>query len=116
MRSPWTEDSWPSDPSMVSLEQLTPAPLHRLVGRLQGVLRGRLWLAVILGLSLGILAGFGLGPDLAWVSPSTNAIVVEWAAFPWCSPRSSGASPGQSHQKLSKMEHLQRDLPRMGYT
>lgn len=67
---------------MVSLEQLTPAPLHRLVGHVQGVFRGRLWLAVIVGLSLGILAGFGLGPDLAWVTPSTSAIVVEWAAFP----------------------------------
>lgn len=67
---------------MVSLQQLTPAPLHRLVDQLQGMLRHRLWLKVTVGLLLGILAGFGLGPDLAWVSPSTSTILVEWAAFP----------------------------------
>lgn len=66
----------------MSLQQLTPAPLHRLVDQLQGMLRTRLWLKVTLGLFLGILAGFGLGPDLAWVSPSTSNILVEWAAFP----------------------------------
>lgn len=67
---------------MVSLQQLTPAPLHRLVDQVQGLLRSRLWLKVTVGLFFGIVAGFGLGPDLAWVSPSTSAVLVEWAAFP----------------------------------
>ncbi|MBV1857483.1 MAG: dicarboxylate/amino acid:cation symporter [Nannocystaceae bacterium] len=67
---------------MVSLQELTPAPLHRLVGQVQDLLRSRLWLKVTVGLVLGIVAGFGLGPDLAWVSPSSSAMLVEWAAFP----------------------------------
>jgi len=67
---------------MVSLEQLTPAPLHRLVDQVQALLSSRLWLKVTVGLFFGIVAGFGLGPDLAWVSPSTSAVLVEWAAFP----------------------------------
>ena len=60
----------------------TPAPLHRLVGRLQGLMRGRLWLKVLAGLLLGTLLGFALGPDLQWVSPSASADLVRWAAFP----------------------------------
>lgn len=60
----------------------TPAPLHRLVGRVQGLLQGRLWLKVIAGLALGTLFGFALGPDLHWVSPSTANDVTRWAAFP----------------------------------
>ncbi|MGH1340246.1 MAG: dicarboxylate/amino acid:cation symporter [Nannocystales bacterium] len=68
--------------NMVSLQQLAPAPLHRLVDQVQGLLRSRLWLKVTVGLVFGMVAGFALGPDLAWVSPSTSAVLVEWAAFP----------------------------------
>lgn len=67
---------------MVSLTQLTPAPLHRLVDQVQGLLRHRLWLKVTVGMFLGVVAGFGLGPDLAWVAPSTSTMLVQWAAFP----------------------------------
>lgn len=67
---------------MVSLKQFTPAPLHRLVGTLQEHLRNRLWLQVMVGMALGIATGFALGPDIAWVTPSTSAMLVEWAAFP----------------------------------
>ena len=42
--------------------------------------------------------------------------VVEREFVPVEPPPEPPPPPGQSHQKLSKMEHLQRDLPRMGYT
>lgn len=60
----------------------TPAPLHRLVDRIQGLLQRRLWLKVTAGLVLGTLVGFTLGPDLEWVSPDTARTLTRWGALP----------------------------------
>ena len=60
----------------------TPAPLHRLVDRVQGLLRGRLWLKVTGALVLGTLVGFALGPDLQWIAPESARSITRWAAFP----------------------------------
>jgi len=49
--------------------------LKSLSGRLDSLVKNRLWLQVIIGLILGIIVGTLLGPDLALVSPE-KAITV----------------------------------------
>ena len=61
---------------------LTSAPLNRLAGALHGLREGKLWRKVIVGLALGVLFGFALGPDVGWVSPSAAIVIVEWVALP----------------------------------
>lgn len=66
----------------MALIGFTPAPLHRLVDRIQGLLHRRLWLKVTAGLVLGTLVGFALGPDLEWVSADTARTLTRWGALP----------------------------------
>jgi Na+/H+-dicarboxylate symporter len=49
---------------------------------LQGLVRGRLWLQVLVGMVLGITVGILMGPSVGWVSPATAATVSDWLAFP----------------------------------
>lgn len=50
--------------------------------QLQGLIRGRLWLKVLIGMFAGILVGLLLGPTVGLVSPKTASIVGNWLAFP----------------------------------
>ena len=61
---------------------LQPAPLHRLVDQVQELLRAKLWLQVSLGLLLGTMMGFVLGPELGWVSERVATTLVQWMALP----------------------------------
>lgn len=56
--------------------------LKSLSGRLDSLVKNRLWLQVIIGLILGIIVGALLGPDLALVSPEKAITVGDWLALP----------------------------------
>jgi len=65
-----------------SIESLHPRSLKYQSNYLQSLIRGRLWLQVLLGMVLGISTGIMLGPSVGWVEASTAAIVSDWLAFP----------------------------------
>lgn len=65
-----------------ALELLHPRSLRYLNSHLAALVEGRLWLKVIIGMVLGLLAGFALGPTAGWVSPSTGTMVGSWLALP----------------------------------
>ena len=53
-----------------------------LRGHVHSLVRGRLWLQVMIGMVLGIGTGIMLGPSVAWVDSETAATVANWLAFP----------------------------------
>jgi Na+/H+-dicarboxylate symporter len=56
--------------------------LKSLSGRLDSLVKDRLWLKVIIGLILGIVVGALLGPDLDLISPEKAAVIGDWLALP----------------------------------
>ena len=66
----------------VSLEILHPRSLGYLSDQLQSLVRGRLWLQVLVGMILGIGVGILMGPSVGWVAPRTAAVISDWLAFP----------------------------------
>lgn len=50
--------------------------------QLQGLIRGRLWLQVIIGMFAGVLAGLLLGPTVGLVSQKNASVIGNWLAFP----------------------------------
>jgi Na+/H+-dicarboxylate symporter len=64
------------------LELLHPRSLKHLSGELQHLIRGRLWLQVLVGMVAGIVVGVMLGPSAGWVEPDVAAVVGNWLAFP----------------------------------
>ena len=66
----------------MSLELLHPRSLGYLSDQLQSLVRGRLWLQVLVGMVLGISVGVSMGPSLGWVAPSTASTISDWLAFP----------------------------------
>ncbi|MEO1136535.1 MAG: dicarboxylate/amino acid:cation symporter [Pseudomonadota bacterium] len=54
----------------------------RLNRRLDVLVRGKLWLQVLLAIAFGVSVGALLGPDLSLVSRSTAQIVGGWLALP----------------------------------
>ena len=55
---------------------------NRLNHRLDVLVRGRLWLQVIIAIILGVSVGAMFGPDLALVSRQFAAVAGEWLALP----------------------------------
>jgi Na+/H+-dicarboxylate symporter len=68
--------------SMHPIELLHPRSLGLLSDSLQSLVRGRLWLQVVLGMVLGIGAGIALGPTAGWVSTETAKTLGAWMALP----------------------------------
>ncbi|MCW8854096.1 MAG: dicarboxylate/amino acid:cation symporter [Gammaproteobacteria bacterium] len=66
----------------LTIEDLYPRSLKYLTHYLQGLIRGRLWLQVMIGMVLGITTGIFMGPSVGWVNPATATIVSDWLAFP----------------------------------
>lgn len=66
--------------SMFSFRQ--KRPIKVLSHQLESLVRGRLWLQVLLGLVAGLGLGIALGPDLSWVSADKSAIITAWLALP----------------------------------
>lgn len=67
---------------MSSIDDLYPRSLKNLSDYLQGLIRGKLWLQVMVGMVLGITIGILMGPSVGWVNPDTAAIISNWLAFP----------------------------------
>ena len=65
-----------------AIELLYPRSLKYLTNYLQSMIRGRLWLKVMVAMVLGIATGIMLGPSAGWVEPGTATNVGNWLAFP----------------------------------
>ena len=59
-----------------------PRSLLPLAETLQHLIRGRLWLQVLIGMVLGIGSGVLLGPSVGLVQAETAAVIGNWFAFP----------------------------------
>jgi Na+/H+-dicarboxylate symporter len=46
------------------------------------LVRGRLWLQVLVGMVLGLVTGIVIGPSVGWVAPPTASAVTAWLALP----------------------------------
>lgn len=57
-------------------------PLASLCERVRSLMRGRLWLQVLVGMVLGVGTGIMLGPSVAWIDPETATTVANWLALP----------------------------------
>lgn len=67
---------------MKALELLSPRPLRYLSGHLNRLVAGRLWLKVLIGMALGIIAGILLGPATGLLAPDLAVTAGNWLAFP----------------------------------
>lgn len=67
---------------MKSKPEQISAALIDLSRQLQGLVRGRLWLQVMVGMLGGIVVGTLLGPTVGLVSAKTASIVGNWLALP----------------------------------
>jgi Na+/H+-dicarboxylate symporter len=74
---------------MTDARETTPAvfslnitSLAQLSDRLGMLVRGRLWLQVLIGMALGIVTGILLGPSTGWLTPRAAQIVGNWLALP----------------------------------
>ncbi|MGD8591441.1 MAG: dicarboxylate/amino acid:cation symporter [Gammaproteobacteria bacterium] len=65
-----------------SLTKLNPRSLVYLNGYLQGLVKGRLWLKVLIGMFLGLLTGFILGPSVGLLDTETASVIGNWLALP----------------------------------
>ena len=59
-----------------------PAQLRHLNTYLAGLVKGRLWLKVLIGMFLGLIVGTLLGPSVGLVEPDTGTLIGNWLAFP----------------------------------
>lgn len=66
----------------VTTSALYPRSLKHLASSLQSLIRGRLWLQVMIGMVVGISTGILLGPSVGWVAPNTATVISDWLAFP----------------------------------
>jgi len=73
------EPAWAADDGLLGLH---PRSLLRLTARFQKMAADRLWLRVIIGMALGLVAGVALGPEGSLVDPEVGAVIVEWLALP----------------------------------
>ncbi len=64
------------------IEFIHPRSLKYLSNQLQSLVRGRLWLKILIGMLLGIIAGLLLGPSTKLVDPGTGIIIGEWLSLP----------------------------------
>ncbi|MEQ8665326.1 MAG: dicarboxylate/amino acid:cation symporter [Rhodospirillales bacterium] len=65
----------------------SPQPARRrsllpFAATLQTLVRGRLWLQVLIGMTLGVGTGTLIGPTTGWVPAGTASVIGNWLAFP----------------------------------
>ncbi len=70
------------DKKRYGLERIHPRSLADLSGHLQRLVRGRLWLQVLVAMALGIATGVVLGPSAGLVEPSLATTLGNWLALP----------------------------------
>lgn len=56
--------------------------IESLSSKLQGLVRGKLWLQVTIAMIAGCGFGFLLGPSTGWVAPSQATLISNWLALP----------------------------------
>ena len=61
---------------------LVQNPLGSLNTRLRGLVEGKLWAKVLVGMALGLCLGLLLGPEMGWVDRDTAYLAGNWLAFP----------------------------------
>jgi len=66
----------------MNISDLHPRSPKFIVNRLQDLVKGRLWLKVIIGMAAGIIMGLILGPTSGLVKPATAHLVGNWLALP----------------------------------
>ena len=49
---------------------------------LKTLIVSKLWIQILMSLVLGIFAGFLLGPDVGWVTPTVSRTITNWLALP----------------------------------
>jgi Na+/H+-dicarboxylate symporter len=64
------------------LELVHPKPLTDLAQYLQGLIKGRLWLKIIVAMVLGLATGVILSPQTGLLEEQTAEIVGSWLAMP----------------------------------
>ena len=57
-------------------------PIRELSGRLEILIRGRLWMQVLIGLLMGMIVGLLLGPDIQLIPSQQSRVIAEWLAIP----------------------------------
>lgn len=67
---------------MSPLEAIHPRSLKNLHRSLQNLVKGKLWLKVLIAMALGIATGILLGPSTGIVSPKLGTIIGSWLALP----------------------------------
>ncbi|MFN3231316.1 MAG: dicarboxylate/amino acid:cation symporter [Alphaproteobacteria bacterium] len=65
-----------------AFRSIYPYSLKNLSGSLSALVKGRLWLQVMVGMVFGLATGVALGPSVGWVDPETSSLVTNWLAFP----------------------------------
>ncbi len=71
-----------TDSSPHPLQTIYPRSLKVLSDQLQGLIRGRLWLKVLIGMALGLATGIVIGPSVGLVEPDIARTVASWLALP----------------------------------
>lgn len=61
---------------------MQPKSLKWLSGNLQSLIKGRLWVEILIGMALGIGVGTLLGPSVGSVPQGTARTVANWVAIP----------------------------------
>jgi len=67
---------------MRALEYIYPRPLKHLSSHLYALVKGRLWLKVLVGMAAGIGAGILIGAPVNLVDVKTATIIGDWVALP----------------------------------
>lgn len=61
---------------------LHPPHIKMLSQQLQSLIKGRIWLKVLIGMFLGIVVGIILGPSAGLVAPQVSTTLSEWLSLP----------------------------------
>lgn len=72
----------PPELPVFSLPITTEPSIGRLVLRLSGFVRGRLWLQVLVAMAIGMATGMAIGPTGGWLAPKMALLVSNWLAMP----------------------------------
>ncbi len=64
------------------LEMIHPKPLTGLVVYLQEMIKGRLWLKIIIAMIAGLVTGIILSPQTGLISRDTGELIGSWLAIP----------------------------------
>jgi Na+/H+-dicarboxylate symporter len=67
---------------MASLENVFPRNLKYFADPLRRLIKGRLWLQIIVAMVLGLGTGVALSPDTGWLDRGTAYAIGEWLALP----------------------------------